>query len=74
VHLRTTNVVESPFATVQLRQRVTKGIQFNRAFAPSGAQPCRSEAQRAFRRTAEKPFGVRRELAPTVGIAYDTVK
>ncbi len=25
VHLRTTNVIESPFATVRLRQRVTKG-------------------------------------------------
>jgi hypothetical protein len=25
VHLRTTNVVESPFSTVRLRQRVTKG-------------------------------------------------
>ena len=25
IHLRTTNVVESPFATVRLRQRVTKG-------------------------------------------------
>jgi len=25
VHLRTTNIVESPFATVRLRQRVTKG-------------------------------------------------
>ena len=24
-HLRTTNVIESPFATVRLRQRVTKG-------------------------------------------------
>ena len=24
-HLRTTNVIESPFATVHLRQRVTKG-------------------------------------------------
>ncbi len=25
VHLRTANVIESPFATVRLRQRVTKG-------------------------------------------------
>ena len=25
IHLRTTNVIESPFATVRLRQRVTKG-------------------------------------------------
>ncbi len=25
MHLRTTNVIESPFATVRLRQRVTKG-------------------------------------------------
>ena len=24
-HLRTTNIIESPFATVRLRQRVTKG-------------------------------------------------
>jgi len=24
-HLRTSNVIESPFATVRLRQRVTKG-------------------------------------------------
>jgi len=25
MHLRTSNVIESPFATVRLRQRVTKG-------------------------------------------------
>ena len=25
IHLKTTNVIESPFATVRLRQRVTKG-------------------------------------------------
>ena len=26
-HLRTTNIIESPFATVRLRQRVTKGAR-----------------------------------------------
>ncbi len=32
VHLRTANVIESPFATVRLRQRVTKGAGSRQPF------------------------------------------
>ena len=38
IHLRTTNVIESPFATVRLRQRVTKGARLPHEGAADGLQ------------------------------------
>jgi len=48
-HLRTTNVIESPFATVRLRQRVTKGAG-NRTKALTMAFKLLTMAQQRWRR------------------------
>jgi len=48
-HLRTTNIIESPFATVRLRQRVTKGAG-NRTKALTMAFKLLEMAQMRFRR------------------------
>jgi hypothetical protein len=40
-HLRTTNVIESPFATVRLRERVTQGRRFANQGAADGVQAAR---------------------------------
>jgi len=48
-HLRTTNIIESPFATVRLRHRVTKGAG-NRTKALTMAFTLLEMAQMRFRR------------------------
>ncbi len=48
-HIRTTNVIESPFATVRLRQRVTKGAG-NRMKALTMAFKLLEMAQQRWRR------------------------
>src|SRR5262249_567675 len=50
-HLRTSNVIESPFATVRLRQRVTKGAG-SRAKGPLMAFKLLDMAQARWRRLA----------------------
>ena len=40
-HLRTTNIIESPFSTVRLRQRVTKGAGSRDEGPPHGVQAAR---------------------------------
>jgi transposase-like protein len=57
-HLRTTNVIESPFATVRLRQRVTKGAG-NRPWAMSSNLKA---IVRALARVDEQPAA--HELGP----------
>jgi transposase-like protein len=40
-HLRTTNVIESPFATVRLRERATRGRRFKNQGTADGVQTAR---------------------------------
>ena len=74
-HLRTTNVIESPFATVRLRTRITKGAG-SRAKALIMASKLLNMAQRQWRRLSghEKPSLVRGGVTFVDGIQTERNK
>jgi putative transposase len=71
-HLRTSNVIESPFATVRLRQRVTKGAG-SRTKGLLMAYKLLHMAQARWRRQDESESGVTTPLRPRSRSSRSTI-